>query len=161
MRVRKRKGDNAQVVLGCPVKPYPHLRGFPCAMQENSAKLVHLERLITMLKLKIEEAPVGSIIWRANLTPGQDVQAAWSFTGAIDADTIDEEEFVQALWNEIHFVGKVSITLTNGKGESVPFVAHGDDTGAYGIDMDSPDCDIAEFVVGRYAEAIRTMEVQY
>lgn len=115
-----------------------------------------------MLKFTISEVPVNSIIWRADLKkPGKRRQVVQTFTGAIDADTIDEEEFVESLWNEIHFVGKVSITLTNSHGESVAFVAHGDDTGAYDIDMGSPDCEIAKFVVGRYAEAIRTMEVQY
>ncbi len=35
---RKRKGDNAQVVLNRPVKPLPQQRGFPCAKLEDSAK---------------------------------------------------------------------------------------------------------------------------
>ena len=113
-----------------------------------------------MEKLHITEVPHGSIVMRVEVhESGSGGQQLKSYQGFVDAEEIDEVEFVQTLWNQLNCLGDISVTLTRGVYEGKLIVqASCDETGVdiHEVHFDGGEC--PDFAVGEYAQSLRAEE---
>ncbi len=104
-----------------------------------------------MTKLMIEAAASGNIVWLAKLKkPGQDSKETYS--GVIDAETVDADQFVQSFFDDRKCEGDLNITMTKHLGETVFIEAYRyeDETDIHGVTR--PNTDGGSFVVGRFGD---------
>lgn len=113
-----------------------------------------------MKKLQIEEVQIGSIFWRADVRePVRGGQILKSYHGAIDADTIDEDDVVQALYDQLKCVDDLSITLKSANDVGVVNIdVSCDETGftIHGVDFAGGDC--PDFIIGEFVDSLRPQE---
>lgn len=113
-----------------------------------------------MQKLHITEVPVGSIIWRADLNEsGPHGQHLQTYQGFVNADEIDETEFVQTLWDQLKCVGDLNITMMQGGHESKLIINAGcDETGTDIHEVNYGGGECPDFAIGEYAQSLRAEE---
>ncbi len=102
-----------------------------------------------MTKLMINAAASGNIVWLAKLKrPGQ--KSKETYSGVIDAETVDADQFVQSFFDDLKCEGDLNITMTKHLGETVFIEAYRceDETDIDGVTRS--DDDGPGFVIGRF-----------
>lgn len=113
-----------------------------------------------MQKLHFTEVLHGSIVMRVEVhESGPGWQLLKSYQGFVDADEIDEVEFVQTLWNQLKCSGDISVMLTRGVHEGTLIVhASCDETGVDIHEVNFAGGACPDFSIGEYAQSLRAQE---